>query len=384
MNSEDSKSINEALQVIYNSKADNYLALSTVINDQLKIVLEKFPKISIPSDNIDMLKLLRFLREYIINLSNEYVIKAKILDKENEIIKQSCYDNLAKLTNKLDKIELKTEIDKSKNEKVKSELKSEIDFLKKEIDKLKEIINSNETEKSKMNREIANLAIKVDNLEEEKSNLAIKVDNLEEEKSKLAKEIRELKVDKGRLEIKIESLNKTIIEQEKFKKSAIKDIDEQKKKNEYFEKKDKELSEKFRLFENQIIGIQNRDNYKSIIYILLIFSGNNFKDIGGSVFDLIENNVKNKEIQKILKEAYRFYDYHRSSAHNGYNSEIMVLLFPTSKFKDKIGDNLINKTKNLLTRYENPWNLNDPMKQSEIEKDIELLTSEIRKLNLFN
>ena len=82
-----------------------------------------------------------------------------------------------------------------------------------------------------------------------------------------------------------------------------------KKKNEYFEKKDKELSEKFRLFENQIIGIQNRDNYKSIIYILLIFSGNNFKDIGGSVFDLIENNVKNKEIQKILKEAYRFYEF---------------------------------------------------------------------------
>ena len=62
----------------------------------------------------------------------------------------------------------------------------------------------------------------------------------------------------------------------------------------------------------------------------------------------------------------------------------MVLLFPTSKFKDKIGDNLINKTKNLLARYENPWNLNDPKKLSEIEKDIELLTSEIKKLNLFN
>ena len=81
----------------------------------------------------------------------------------------------------------------------------------------------------------------------------------------------------------IESLNKAFIEQEKLKNCIIKDRDEQKKKNENFEKIDRELSEKFKLFENQIIGIQNRENYKSIIYILLIFSGNNFKDIISSI-----------------------------------------------------------------------------------------------------
>lgn len=62
----------------------------------------------------------------------------------------------------------------------------------------------------------------------------------------------------------------------------------------------------------------------------------------------------------------------------------MVFLFPTWKFKDKIGDDLINKTKNLLSRYENPWNLHNQDKKNEIKKDIEILTSEIRKLNLFN
>ena len=71
-------------------------------------------------------------------------------------------------------------------------------------------------------------------------------------------------------------------------------------------------------------------------------------------------------------------------AHNGYSSDIMVLLFPTWKFKDKIGDDLINKTKIILSRYENPWNLNNQDKKNEIKKDIEILTSEIRKLNLFN
>lgn len=114
-------------------------------------------------------------------------------------------------------------------------------------------------------------------------NLTKKVENLEEDKSKLKKEIGDLKVDNGRRWIIFESLNKTFIEQEKLKNCIIKDRDEQKKKNENFEKIDRELSEKFKLFENQIIGIQNRDNYKSIFYILLIFSGNNFKDIISSI-----------------------------------------------------------------------------------------------------
>ena len=114
-------------------------------------------------------------------------------------------------------------------------------------------------------------------------NLSKKVENLEEDKSKLKKEIGDLKVDNGRRWIIFESLNKTFIEQEKLKNCIIKDRDEQKKKNENFEKIDRELSEKFKLFENQIIGIQNRENYKSIIYILLIFSGNNCKDIISSV-----------------------------------------------------------------------------------------------------
>ena len=89
MNSEDIKSINEALQAIYKSKSDSYLTLSTVINDQLKIILEKFPQKNTSFCNIDMLKL-------------------KEKEKEKNNIKQFCIDNVNKLKDKIDKIELQT------------------------------------------------------------------------------------------------------------------------------------------------------------------------------------------------------------------------------------------------------------------------------------
>ena len=60
----------------------------------------------------------------------------------------------------------------------------------------------------------------------------------------------------------IESLNKAFIEQEKLKNCIIKDRDEQKKKNENFEKIDRELSEnlnflKTKLSEFKIVIIIN-------------------------------------------------------------------------------------------------------------------------------
>ena len=96
MNSEDIKSINEALQAIYKSKSDSYLTLSTVINDQLKIILEKFPQKNTSFCNIDMLKL-------------------KEKEKEKNNIKQFCIDNVNKLKDKIDKIELQTKLDKSQS-----------------------------------------------------------------------------------------------------------------------------------------------------------------------------------------------------------------------------------------------------------------------------
>ena len=147
-----------------------------------------------------------------------------------------------------------------------------------DIQNLTKTVENLVDDKSKLEEKIENLTKTVENIDGYKTkfigeieNLTKKVDNLADDYSKLKKEIDELKVDNGRLGIKIESLNKVIIEQDKIKDSIIKDRDEQKKKNENFEKINKEMSEKFKMFENQIIGIQNRENYKSIIYILLIF-----------------------------------------------------------------------------------------------------------------
>lgn len=391
MNSENSKLLKEALQAIYNSKGDSYLTLSTVINDNLKIVLDEFPKVNISSYYNDMMNLLKYLRDYISKLTIEYISYAKLLEKDNEDLRQTCITNITKLKDKICLLEVRAKMEKSKNEKEKSELKGEIVNLKKEIDKLKEVLICNEKEKSKLSGDITNLTEKVDNLEGQKAELEVKIDNLsekvnnlEEEKSKLNKTINDLKINNGRLELKIEDLNKTLIEQKKLHNHTTKERDEQKEINESFEVKNKELSEKIKSLESQFVGIQNRENYKSIIYILLIFCGIKFADIGGSIYWLIQNNVKNTDIQKILKESYRFYDRHRFIAHDGYTSNIMSLLFPTSKFKEKITDDIINKTKDLLFRYENSWNMNDPSKANDIEKEIESLTSEIRKLNLGN
>ena len=98
--------------------------------------------------------------------------------------------------------------------------------------------------------------------------------------------------------------------------------------------------------------------------------------------DLIENNVKDKCIKGILTKAYKFYEEERTFGNIGYQSEIMKRLFPKSKFKNKIDDNLINKTKHLLVKYEDHIIYNDPLKRIDIDKEIEEITSDIRKLDL--
>ena len=70
----------------------------------------------------------------------------------------------------------------------------------------------------------------------------------------------------------------------------------------------------------------------------MIYSGNNFKDIGGYVADLIQNNVKNNYIKGLLIHAYNYYDEQRILAHNDFKTDIMKHLFPKSKFKETIND----------------------------------------------
>ena len=130
-----------------------------------------------------------------------------------------------------------------------------------------------------------------------------------------------------------------------------------------------------------MFGIKNRDNYKSIIYILLIYYGFDFKEIGGSIYKLINNEkIKDQEIKTILKEAFRAMFFHRESEQDASTKGIMKELFPHSKLV--IEDDLINNIRNLLFRYEIKNFLNELEYEKEIESDINVLSKRIKELKL--
>ena len=362
MNSDNTTSINETLKVMYESKEETYLQRSQLIAKQLDILVEDLSKRN-ETYSFNFVELIRFLRNHIHNLSNEYE-KYKISGNKKDKYQQDLEDKIKQLTKKVYSLDLIIKL----NEKEKSELKKEIEMLNKEIESLKNENKKNEIEKSEMKREIDNLK-----------------KNMDEDTKHKEEEISKLKIENGRFEIINEKLNTSIKEQEKLIKHNSKEINSQKQEIENLKENNRGLNkmfERYEKLESQLIGIQNRDNYKSIIYILLIYSGNNFKDIGGYVADLIQNNVNDKYIKGLLMQAYNYYDEQRLMAHNGFKSDIMKQLFPKSKFKGRINDCLINRIKDLLIKYENQRIYNE--KKNEIDQEIDNITSEIKNLDLNN
>lgn len=363
MISEDTNFIIDIMKSIYNSQEENILKLSGLIYEKLNVLIEKLLKIDKPSI-FDLPKLLQFLRQHIHNLSAEIIYSQKLFEEKKIKYNQSVVEYLNKLKNKIEMLEHKTKEDKTKNEKEKSDSSHQINILNEKILSLENKIN----------------VISKENEVLKKENILLNKKNQQD--------ITSLKIETGKLAVKIDSINKKLEEQRKFQSESEKEKVDPKKQtekineqNKEINKKYEEINEKLDIFENQMIGKQNRDNYKSIIYILLIYKGINFKDIRNSAYNLINNSVEDEDIQKILKTAYTFYDYHSCSEIEGYNDDIMKRLFPTSKFIGKISDDLINRTKEILIKYENELFSNEDEK-NEIEKDIKELTSNIKKLNL--
>lgn len=298
--------------------------------------------------NID--KLLLFLQGHIKNLSN-YSMKTKenfkiiINEVEKKNVEQTKF-----LLEKMKEIEKKLELySKKYKEKEESEAKKDkdIEFMKKEITIHK-----------------------------------LKIDRLEEEKEKYTKKIIELEVSNGRIDLENEDL--------KTKNTKLDQMcNKLKQKLENLEKENnnnfKLLKDNFDKMDKSLNGIKNRDNYKSIIYILLINNGFNFKEIGGKVYFLINKDLKNRKIKSILCDAYAFYSCSRALAHEGYQEKIMEKLFPESEFSQKIDDNLIKEMRELINKYEDLKFLDEKEKEKkikEIDEDIEQLTKRIKSLKL--
>ena len=154
-------------------------------------------------------------------------------------------------------------------------------------------------------------------------------------------------------------------------------IDKFKETDEKFEKLNKEVER----MNKTLFGIKNRDNYKSIIYILLIYYGFDFKEIDSSFYYLInDEKIKSREIKKILKDAFNALLFHKGFDQEAYTEGIMKKLFPQSKIK--IEDDLINNIRNLLYRYEYNKFINDINDENQIESDIKELSKKIKELKL--
>ena len=310
--------------------------------------------------------------EKINNLSKEI----KELTKEQKTMKQEIENNKKNIN------ELKQEIKTMKQDIVNN--KKNLNELKQEIEKNKKNLNELKEENNIMKQEIKKINLKLDKKIEEK-NLIMQENTqnkIEKEELKMPKIIKgNLEIEKEILETKLkegENKNNKIDKENEDKSITIQYlIDKFKETDEKFEKLNKEVER----MKKTIFGIKNRDNYKSIIYILLIYYGFDFKEIDVSFYYLInDEKIKNKEIKKILKDAFHALLFHKGFDKEAYTEEIMKKLFPQSKII--IEDDLINNMRNLLIRYQNNKFINDIKDENQIESDIEELSKKIKELKL--
>jgi len=162
--------IDKILDIIYNSKADTYLKLSAIINENLKVLVEKLSNIKGPY-NFNIQKLLKFLGEHIENLSKEYINSPKQYEKSVLEYNKSLIEYMGKIQKKMKAYELMRNEEKQKIEKEKSETKNEIALLKNKIEKLEELNGKLEKDNEKLQKNLSQIKtiIKITNI---KSNLS--------------------------------------------------------------------------------------------------------------------------------------------------------------------------------------------------------------------
>ena len=148
--------IDKILDIIYNSKADTYLKLSAIINENLKVLVEKLSNIKGPY-NFNIQKLLKFLGEHIENLSKEYINSPKQYEKSVLEYNKSLIEYMGKIQKKMKAYELMRNEEKQKIEKEKSETKNEIALLKNKIEKLEELNGKLEKDNEKLQKNLSQI-----------------------------------------------------------------------------------------------------------------------------------------------------------------------------------------------------------------------------------
>jgi len=326
---------------------------------------------------------------------NKIIIRVKLLEKE---IKESFEYKIKELENKIEKLQnektvLVVEIEDLKKNvkelgKKNTQLDADLIQLQKNVgnleDKITNLENSNthlQTENKQLQKDVENLEDKITNLENSNThlktenkqfqkdveNLEDKITNLENSNTHLKTENKQFQKDVENLEDKITNLEN---DNKYFKKSLNQLL------NDNFSRGQDLIDQK-----DILKNIKERDNYKSILYIILISAGGSFdkihKNIRSSYFQLY-NNI-NRDLDELYCEAKSFLNKGNNNAHSSSKSNIFKNLFPlyNEKYGSKFNDNIINKVKKLISDLNEPEEKND---KNELNMRMEEISKEIKKI----
>ena len=270
---------------------------------------------------------------------NKIITRVKLLEKE---IKESIEYKIKELEDKIEKLQNEKEV-----------LVVKIEDLKKDVKELGKKNTQLETDINKLQKDVTQL-------ETDKNKLQKDVTQLETDKKKLQKDV-------GDLEGKITSLEN---DNKCFKKSLNQLI------NDNFSRGQETIDQK-----DILKNIKERDNYKSIIYMILISAGGSFdeihKNIRASYFQLY-NNI-NQDLDELYYEAKSFLNKVNNYAHSSSNSNIFKSLFPlyNEKYGSMFYDNIINKVKKLISDLNEP---EEKQNKNELNRRKDEISKEIKKI----
>jgi len=326
---------------------------------------------------------------------NKIIIRVKLLEKE---IKESFEYKIKELENKIEKLQnektvLVVEIEDLKKNvkelgKKNTQLDADLIQLQKNVGNLEDKITSLENSNTHLQTENKQLQKDVENLED-------KITSLENSNTHLKTENKQLQKDVENLEDKITNLENSNTHLKTENKQFQKDVENLEDKitnlendNKYFKKSlNQLLNDNFSrgqdLIDQKDIlkNIKERDNYKSILYIILISAGGSFdkihKNIRSSYFQLY-NNI-NRDLDELYCEAKSFLNKGNNNAHSSSKSNIFKNLFPlyNEKYGSKFNDNIINKVKKLISDLNEPEEKND---KNELNMRMEEISKEIKKI----
>ena len=326
---------------------------------------------------------------------NKIIIRVKLLEKE---IKESFEYKIKELENKIEKLQnektvLVVEIEDLKKNvkelgKKNTQLDADLIQLQKNVgnleDKITNLENSNthlQTENKQLQKDVENLEDKITNLENSNTHLKTEnkqfqkdVENLEDKITNLENSNTHLKTENKQFQKDVENLEDKITNLENDNKCFKKSLNQLL--NDNFSRGQDLIDQK-----DILKNIKERDNYKSILYIILISAGGSFdkihKNIRSSYFQLY-NNI-NRDLDELYCEAKSLLNKGNNNAHSSSKSNIFKNLFPlyNEKYGSKFNDNIINKVKKLISDLNEPEEKND---KNELNMRMEEISKEIKKI----